>query len=158
MLTIKNIQHWTERYIQCYYSVFVTLDPKLVRIVFYSILFEWMLGLVDGRIEGWGGQGGGLANGKGTGNRILHVIPLVIDNFSLPWYLLMKFCRVVQKCITWIRKYQTLRNIMFLMKLITAKLGKKLVPEIGTSSIVWAQWSRFYLKIETESSLRNVVS
>jgi hypothetical protein len=29
-------------------------------------------------------------------------------------------------------------------------------PEIGTSSIDWAQQSRFYLKTETESSLRNV--
>jgi hypothetical protein len=30
-------------------------------------------------------------------------------------------------------------------------------PEIGTSSIDWAQWSRFHLKTERESSLRNVV-
>jgi hypothetical protein len=30
-------------------------------------------------------------------------------------------------------------------------------PEIGTSSIDWAQLSRFHLKTETESSLRNVV-
>jgi hypothetical protein len=30
-------------------------------------------------------------------------------------------------------------------------------PEIGTSSIDWAQLSRFYLKTETEFSLRNVV-
>jgi hypothetical protein len=30
-------------------------------------------------------------------------------------------------------------------------------PEIGTCSIDWAQLSRFYLKTETESSLRNVV-
>jgi hypothetical protein len=30
-------------------------------------------------------------------------------------------------------------------------------PEIGTSSIDWAQLSRFYLKTEIESSLRNVV-
>jgi hypothetical protein len=30
-------------------------------------------------------------------------------------------------------------------------------PEIGTSSINWVQLSRFYLKMETESSLRNVV-
>jgi hypothetical protein len=30
-------------------------------------------------------------------------------------------------------------------------------PEIGTSSIDWAQLSRFYLKTETESSLGNVV-
>jgi hypothetical protein len=30
-------------------------------------------------------------------------------------------------------------------------------PEIGTNSIDWAQLSRFYLKTETESSLRNVV-
>jgi hypothetical protein len=29
--------------------------------------------------------------------------------------------------------------------------------EIGTSSIDWAQLSRFYLKTETESSLRNAV-
>jgi hypothetical protein len=30
-------------------------------------------------------------------------------------------------------------------------------PEIGTSSIEWARLSRFYLKRETEYSLRNVV-
>jgi hypothetical protein len=30
-------------------------------------------------------------------------------------------------------------------------------PEIGTSSTDWAQLSRFYLKTETESSLRNAV-
>jgi hypothetical protein len=30
-------------------------------------------------------------------------------------------------------------------------------PEIETSSIDWAQLSRFYLKRETQSSLRNVV-
>jgi hypothetical protein len=30
-------------------------------------------------------------------------------------------------------------------------------PEIGTSSVDWVQLSRFYLKTETESSLRNVV-
>jgi hypothetical protein len=30
-------------------------------------------------------------------------------------------------------------------------------PEIGTSSIDWAQLSRFHLKTETESSLRNAV-
>jgi hypothetical protein len=29
-------------------------------------------------------------------------------------------------------------------------------PEIGTSSTDWAQLSRFYLKTETKSSLRNV--
>jgi hypothetical protein len=32
-----------------------------------------------------------------------------------------------------------------------------LSPEIGASSIHWIQLSRFYLKTETESSLRNVV-
>jgi hypothetical protein len=30
-------------------------------------------------------------------------------------------------------------------------------PKIGTNSINWAQLSRFYLKTETETSLRNVV-
>jgi hypothetical protein len=30
-------------------------------------------------------------------------------------------------------------------------------PEVGTSSIDWVQQSRFYLKTETETSLRNVV-
>jgi hypothetical protein len=30
-------------------------------------------------------------------------------------------------------------------------------PEVGTSCIDWAQLSRFYLKTETEFSLRNVV-
>jgi hypothetical protein len=32
-----------------------------------------------------------------------------------------------------------------------------LSPEIGNISIDWAQLSRFYLKTETESSLRNVM-
>jgi hypothetical protein len=36
-------------------------------------------------------------------------------------------------------------------------LGWYRCPEIGTSSIDWAQLSRFYLKTETESSLQNVV-
>jgi hypothetical protein len=36
-------------------------------------------------------------------------------------------------------------------------LYKYYSPEIGTSSIDWAQKSRFYLKTGTESSLRNVV-
>jgi hypothetical protein len=40
-------------------------------------------------------------------------------------------------------------NIMFLDIIHRLKLG--------TSSIDWAQLSRFYLKMETESSLRNVV-
>jgi hypothetical protein len=31
------------------------------------------------------------------------------------------------------------------------------VSEIGTSSIDWAQQSRYYLRTETDSSLRNVV-
>jgi hypothetical protein len=31
-------------------------------------------------------------------------------------------------------------------------------PETGTSSVDWAQLSRFHLKTETESSLRNVAS
>jgi hypothetical protein len=34
---------------------------------------------------------------------------------------------------------------------------KLLGPEIGTGYIDWAQLSRFHLKTETESSLRNVV-
>jgi hypothetical protein len=33
----------------------------------------------------------------------------------------------------------------------------KSCPEIGTSSIDWAQLSRFFLKTETESGLRNVM-
>jgi hypothetical protein len=37
----------------------------------------------------------------------------------------------------------------------TYSVGPK--PEKGTSSIDWAQLSKFYLKAETESSLRNVV-
>jgi hypothetical protein len=32
-----------------------------------------------------------------------------------------------------------------------------LSPEIGTSSIDWGQLTKFHLKMETESSLRNVV-
>jgi hypothetical protein len=31
-----------------------------------------------------------------------------------------------------------------------------LVLEVGTSSIGWAQLSRFHLKMETESSLKNI--
>jgi hypothetical protein len=104
-----------------------------------------------------GGRGGRLANGNGTGNRILHVIPLVIDNFSSLWNLLMKFCRVVQKRVTRIRKYLTQWNIIFLRKLIAVQLVKKSGPEIGTSAMDWVQQSRFYLKTEAESSLRNVV-
>jgi hypothetical protein len=34
---------------------------------------------------------------------------------------------------------------------------RKFGPEIASSSIDWAQLSRFYLKTETESSHRNVV-
>jgi hypothetical protein len=37
------------------------------------------------------------------------------------------------------------------------KQRSKLFPEIGTGSIDWAQLSRFFLKMETESSLWNVV-
>jgi hypothetical protein len=33
----------------------------------------------------------------------------------------------------------------------------KSCPEIGTSAINWVQLSRFYLKMDIESSLRNVV-
>jgi hypothetical protein len=43
---------------------------------------------------------------------------------------------------------------------ICSSLSKKLKifgPEIGTSSIDWTQLSRFFLKTETEFSLRNVV-
>jgi hypothetical protein len=36
-------------------------------------------------------------------------------------------------------------------------MALSICPEIGTSSIDWAQLSKFYLKTETESSLRNVV-
>jgi hypothetical protein len=40
---------------------------------------------------------------------------------------------------------------------IVLSLSNTLSPEIWTRSIDWAQPSRFYLKTETESSLRNVV-
>jgi hypothetical protein len=53
---------------------------------------------------GGGGKGGRLANGNGTGNPLLHVVPLAIDNFSSPWNLLMKFCGVVKKYVTLIIK------------------------------------------------------
>jgi hypothetical protein len=45
------------------------------------------------------------------------------------------------------------------LKRILNKLvsSESLGPEIGTSSIERAQLSRFHLKTETESSLRNVV-
>jgi hypothetical protein len=36
------------------------------------------------------------------------------------------------------------------------RLQVKPTPETGNRSIDWAQLSRFYLKTETESSLRNV--
>jgi hypothetical protein len=49
-------------------------------------------------------------------------------------------------------------NIMFLDIIQRpVYISKHNVPEIGTSSIVWAQLSRFYLKTEKESSLGNVV-
>jgi hypothetical protein len=57
-------------------------------------------------------------------------------------------------------------NIMFLdisIDLVSSKtpsclyLKKHNVSEIGTSSVDWAQVSRFYLWTETESSLRNIV-
>jgi hypothetical protein len=41
--------------------------------------------------------------------------------------------------------------------LYTPAWGWYRCPEIETSSIDWAQLSRFYLKTETESSLRNVL-
>jgi hypothetical protein len=45
---------------------------------------------------------------------------------------------------------------MFL-NIIHRPVFKLVTPEIVTSSIDWAQMSRFYLKTDTESSLRNVV-
>jgi hypothetical protein len=41
--------------------------------------------------------------------------------------------------------------------LYTQSRGLHRCPQIGTSTIDWAQLSRFYLKTETESSLQNVV-
>jgi hypothetical protein len=43
-----------------------------------------------------------------------------------------------------------LKTILFIFQNTTS-------PEIGISSIDWSQLNRFYLKTETESSLRNVV-
>jgi hypothetical protein len=37
------------------------------------------------------------------------------------------------------------------------RILKEKKPEIGTSTIDWAQMTRFHLKKETESSLRNIV-
>jgi hypothetical protein len=42
---------------------------------------------------------------------------------------------------------------LYLRNSVNCKMG----PEIGTSSIDWAQLSGFYLKTEAESSIRNVV-
>jgi hypothetical protein len=60
--------------------------------------------------------------------------------------------------------FWTLSIILFLSKTLSCLYFKTqrfgdwiLSPEIGTSSINWAQMSEFYLKTETESSLRNVV-
>jgi hypothetical protein len=41
--------------------------------------------------------------------------------------------------------------------LVTQRFGDWILSAIGTSSIDWAQLSRFYLKTQTEYSLRNVV-
>jgi hypothetical protein len=51
-------------------------------------------------------------------------------------------------------------NMMFLHIIHPPTLSSfhvKHVSEIGTSSVNWAQLSRFHLKTETESSLQNVV-
>jgi hypothetical protein len=55
-----------------------------------------------------------------------------------------------------IMKFVNTKLIALFLKL---HLGTNIIisPEIGTSSIDWAQMSRFYLKTERESSLRNVV-
>jgi hypothetical protein len=41
-------------------------------------------------------------------------------------------------------------------EVLGSNYGRDIGPEMGTSSIDRAQLSRFYLKTETESSLRNV--
>jgi hypothetical protein len=60
----------------------------------------------------------------------------------------------------------TLSTVLFLLKnpqrfgdwiMSPSSGGTYSGPEIGTSSIDWAQLSRCHLKTETESSLRNVV-
>jgi hypothetical protein len=43
------------------------------------------------------------------------------------------------------------------IRILQADKGNCTGPEIGTSSIDWAQLSRFYLQTETEFSLRNIV-
>jgi hypothetical protein len=45
---------------------------------------------------------------------------------------------------------------VFILKHNVSETGFCLRPKIKTSSIDWAQLSRFYLKTKTESSLRNV--
>jgi hypothetical protein len=61
--------------------------------------------------------------------------------------------------LSWIYPYGSGYFVLFLLKfgLYTPSWGWHRCPEIGTSSIDWDQLSRFYLKMETESSLRNTV-
>jgi hypothetical protein len=53
--------------------------------------------------------------------------------------------------------FLALANGLCCVWLVYPTWGWHRCPEIGTSSIDWAQLSRFYLKTETEYSLRNVV-
>jgi hypothetical protein len=51
----------------------------------------------------------------------------------------------------------TLSIVLSLSKMLTKYNVSEIGSEIGTSSIYWAQLSRFYLRTEIESNLRNVV-
>jgi hypothetical protein len=72
------------------------------------------------------------------------------------------YCNITSSC-TQILRFWTLSIVLSLSKtqpclfFKTQRFGDWIMsPEIGTSSIDWTQLSRFYLKTETESSLRNV--
>jgi hypothetical protein len=65
---------------------------------------------------------------------------------------LILLCLLLYSGNSWINYIYT--NIMFLDII---RLPVLVGPDVGTSSVDWTQMSRFYLKTETESSLRNVV-
>jgi hypothetical protein len=73
---------------------------------------------------------------------------LNINTILCFWSLSVVLCFLLKtpSCLYFKRAYQSLEPVTVFRW-----------PEIGTSSIDWAQLNRFYLKIETKSSLRNVM-
>jgi hypothetical protein len=79
-------------------------------------------------------------------NKILNTIQIIL------WYLNLKVRD--EGILLKHTSFWTLAMSQFRLK--TRRFGDW-SPEIATSSIDWAQQSRFYLRTETDSSLRNVV-